>query len=71
VLNHLRTVHAAPGNLTGRSRRAVAFRYAGDDARYVVRKKGSRPIRDPGLQPGDPMASDIFPLVFPRSRMGL
>ena len=71
VLNHLRTVHAAPGNLTARSRRAVAFRYAGDDARYVVRKKGSRPIRDPGLQPGDPMASDIFPLVFPRARMGL
>jgi ectoine hydroxylase-related dioxygenase (phytanoyl-CoA dioxygenase family) len=71
VLNHLRTVHAAPGNLTARNRRAVAFRYAGDDARYVVRKKGSRPIRDPGLQPGDPMASDIFPLVFPRERMAL
>ncbi len=71
ILNHLRTVHAAPGNHTTRRRRAIAFRYAGDDARYVVRKKGSRPIREPGLQPGDPLACDIFPVVYPRSQMAV
>ncbi|MBM3505723.1 MAG: phytanoyl-CoA dioxygenase family protein [Alphaproteobacteria bacterium] len=71
VLNHLRTLHAAPGNATDSRRRAVAFRYAGDDARYVVRKKGSRPIEDPGLKPGDPMPCRIFPLVYPSSELGI
>ena len=69
ILNHLRTLHAAPGNHTPNRRRAVAFRYAGDDARYVVRKKGSRPIRDPGLNPGDPLACELFPVVHPRAEM--
>lgn len=69
ILNHLRTVHAAPGNHTSARRRAVAFRYAGDDARYVIRKKGSRPIRDPGLNPGDGLACDVFPVVFPRAEI--
>ena len=69
ILNHLRTLHAAPGNHTPNRRRAVAFRYVGDDARYVVRKKGSRPIRDPGLNPGDPLACELFPVVYPRAEM--
>jgi ectoine hydroxylase-related dioxygenase (phytanoyl-CoA dioxygenase family) len=65
VINHLRTLHAAPGNHTDRRRRAIAFRFTGDDAFYVERKKGSRPIVDPGLAPGDKMACDLFPTLWP------
>lgn len=66
VVNHLRTLHAAPGNHTAVRRRAIAFRFTGDDAQYVVRKKGSRPIVDPGLSPGDTMACDLFPTLWPK-----
>lgn len=66
IVNHLRTLHAAPGNTTRRRRRAVAFRFTGDDAYYVVRKKGSRPIVDPGLKAGDKMPCDLFPVLWPR-----
>lgn len=66
VVNHLRTLHAAPGNLTDQRRRAVAFRFTGDDAYYVVRKKGSRPIVDPGLTAGDKMPCDVFPQLWPK-----
>ena len=65
VVNHLRTLHAAPGNATDCRRRAVAYRFTGDRAHYVVRKKGSRPIVDPGLAPGDPMRSEVFPQLWP------
>lgn len=65
VVNHLRTLHAAPGNLTDMRRRAVAYRFTGDDAYYVVRKKGSQPIVDPGLKPGDPLECDLFPQLWP------
>ncbi len=66
VVNHLRTLHAAPGNHTDQRRRAIAFRFTGDDAQYVVRKKGSRPIVDPGLAPGDKMPCDLFPTLWPK-----
>lgn len=65
VVNHLRTLHAAPGNLTDMRRRAVAYRFTGDDAYYVVRTKGSQPIVDPGLAPGDVMSCDLFPQLWP------
>jgi ectoine hydroxylase-related dioxygenase (phytanoyl-CoA dioxygenase family) len=64
VVQHLLTLHHAPGNATQRRRRAVAVRYAGDDATYAVRKK-SPPLPVPvTLQAGDPLDSDIFPLVL-------
>ena len=65
VVNHLRTLHAAPGNSTDHRRRAVAYRFTGDDAYYAVRKKGSQPIVDPGLVQGDPMPCDVFPRLWP------
>lgn len=65
VINHLRTLHAAPGNLTDQRRRAVAYRFTGDDAYYVVRTKGSQPIVAPGLSHGDAMACDLFPRLWP------
>ena len=67
LAHHLLTVHGAPGNSTAdRRRRALAFRYAGDDARYAVRKVGPQPIRPPGLNPGDPFGCELFPQVWPR-----
>ena len=47
-----------------RRRRAVAIRYAGDGAVYIERKGMSKLIRDPGLSPGDPLDSKLFPVVW-------
>ena len=68
ILAHqLLTLHYAPGNSTAdRRRRALAFRYAGDDAVYAIRKTGPKPIRDPGLKPGDRFGCELFPQVWPR-----
>lgn len=63
VVQHLLTIHHAPGNLSDRRRRAVAVRYAGDDATFAFRQRGPRPPVDPGLNPGDPIDSDVFPVV--------
>lgn len=69
VVNHLRTLHAAPGNETDRRRRAVAYRFTGDNAHYVIRKKGSQPIVEPGLKHGDPMPCDLFPRLWPAPKV--
>jgi ectoine hydroxylase-related dioxygenase (phytanoyl-CoA dioxygenase family) len=69
IVNHLLTVHSARGNNTDRNRRAVAFRFAGDDATFAVRKAQYRlrPVEDPGLKPGDPFPQkhNLFPQVWP------
>ena len=58
-------VHGAPGNASNRRRRALATRWTGDDARYCVRPgEVAIPTRDPGLQHGDKMDCDDFPLVW-------
>ncbi len=63
---HALTVHGAPGNHSKTARRrAVAFRYTGDDAKFV-RRDGymSPPFEDVSLTPGAPMDSDHFPVVW-------
>ncbi|WP_270933467.1 phytanoyl-CoA dioxygenase family protein [Falsiroseomonas oryzae] len=64
---HALTVHGAPGNRSAARRRAISFRYAGDDVRWVQRPgRTAKLIRDPGLRPGDGLdRSDLFPRVFP------
>lgn len=63
---HARTLHAAPGNTGTHRRRAVAFRWTGDDAHFALRKgRMSPPFSDVTLQPGDPMDSETFPIVWP------
>lgn len=62
ILHHALTVHGAPGNDSTRRPRALATRWTGDDAVYVERKGMSKPIRHPGLTPGDPMDCDLFPI---------
>ena len=65
IVFHALTVHGAPGNAASdRRRRALSTRWAGDDAVYIERPAMSEPLRDPGLKPGDPLDSDLFPVVW-------
>ncbi|MCW5771098.1 MAG: phytanoyl-CoA dioxygenase family protein [Rhodospirillaceae bacterium] len=66
VAFHLSIVHYAPGNRTANRRRAISLRYAGDDATYAVRKRGPKLPRDPGLNPGDRLGGELFPMAWPR-----
>lgn len=65
---HGLTVHGAAGNPSRtRRRRALASNWAGDDATYGARPGYARPrFEGHGLAPGDPMACEMFPRVWPR-----
>lgn len=69
IVFHALTVHGAPGNLSARHRRrAYATRWLGDDARFAARRgRVSPPIDDHGLEPGDRMASERFPVIWQRT----
>ncbi len=68
---HFLTLHGAPANpsLEWR-RRAIAWRWLGDDAVFA-RRSGETSPPFPGLEqrlrPGDPMDTEEFPLVWPRA----
>lgn len=65
AVHHGLTVHGAFGNRTrDRRRRALACGYAGDGTRYAIRPTAPAKEEDPGLQPGDPLESDLYPCVF-------
>ncbi|MBM3517887.1 MAG: phytanoyl-CoA dioxygenase [Alphaproteobacteria bacterium] len=60
-------VHGAPGNRSPHRRRALATRWLGDDARYVIRPgEVAIPTFDPGLKPGERFDDPDFPLVWTR-----
>jgi len=66
---HALTVHGAPSNQSARHRRrGFAARWLGDDTVYA-RRSGEISPPFPGLEnrlsPGDAMAAEEFPLVFP------
>jgi ectoine hydroxylase-related dioxygenase (phytanoyl-CoA dioxygenase family) len=66
LVHHLLALHGAPGNTrSDRRRRAIAFRYVGDDSTYAVRPVGPKPIWDPGIAHGDRFGCDLFPRVWP------
>jgi ectoine hydroxylase-related dioxygenase (phytanoyl-CoA dioxygenase family) len=61
-------VHGAPGNTGLHRRRALATRWAGDDARYYRRTgEVAIPTEDPGLADGALLDSKRFPLVWTAS----
>lgn len=66
TVHHGLTLHAAGGNLRAdRSRRGLSMRFTGDDARFVERKWHPTTVEtDLGL--GDPLDSDVFPVVWTR-----
>jgi ectoine hydroxylase-related dioxygenase (phytanoyl-CoA dioxygenase family) len=62
-----RTLHGARGNTTDRRRRAFSLRLVGDDARYVERPgPTSPPFPGHGMQPGDRLREDWFPVIWQR-----
>ena len=68
VAFHDRTLHDAPGNELPRRRRAVSFRWVGDDATYTTRPWDvSPPYAPKGLRVGGPLNGDerftLGPLV--------
>jgi ectoine hydroxylase-related dioxygenase (phytanoyl-CoA dioxygenase family) len=66
LLHNLLMLHGSPGNgRSDRRRRAVAYRFAGDDSTYAVRNVGAKPIWDPGIRAGDKFGCDLFPQVWP------
>ena len=63
-------VHGAPGNNGHHRRRALATRWAGDDARYLRRPgEVAIPTEDPGLADGAKLDCDRFPLVWVDRRL--
>jgi len=66
IVFHGMTVHGAPGNSSGSTRRrALATRWTGDDVRYkVLPGEVGAPTRDPGLQDGACMDCDDFPIIW-------
>jgi ectoine hydroxylase-related dioxygenase (phytanoyl-CoA dioxygenase family) len=68
VAHHVLTVHGAAGNSSDRNRRAISFRYCGDDVRYAAKPAAIPQI---GLtttpDEGSPLYSRDYPLVWPRA----
>ncbi len=63
------TLHNAPANPGGTRRRAISFRFVGEDARYVERPhEVSPPFPQLGLRlaMNDPLPQDWFPVVWHR-----
>lgn len=67
IIHHVMTVHGAGGNLTDKPRRAISFRYTGDNVRYHA-KPGALPqpdIQQP-LENGSRLHSVDYPVVWPK-----
>ncbi len=68
IIHHVMTIHGSRGNVSSsRSRRAISFRYCGDDVRYFD-KPGAivQPHLQDKLNDGDPLFSRDYPVVWPR-----
>ena len=72
VAFHFLTVHGAPGNEGTMRRRGFATRWLGDDARFAERPgTTSPPYPGIGLEPGERMREDWFPVVWRAGPNGL
>ena len=64
---NFKTLHNAPPNTSGNRRRAISFRFFGDDARHAVRPHAvSPPYPEMGLQAphGAPLPESWYPVVW-------
>lgn len=67
VAFHYGILHGSRGNESTSRRRAFSLRLVGDDARYVERPgRTSPPFPGHGMQPGQKLREDWFPVVFRR-----
>jgi ectoine hydroxylase-related dioxygenase (phytanoyl-CoA dioxygenase family) len=67
IVHHVRTIHGAGGNPTGSMRRAISFRYCGDDVTYYDRPGAIPQVGvTHALKRGDPLYALDYPLVWPR-----
>jgi ectoine hydroxylase-related dioxygenase (phytanoyl-CoA dioxygenase family) len=58
--------HGSAGNASNETdRRALAFRYCGEDVRYAPRHATMPLLWDHGLEPGDRLGGSLFPQVWP------
>lgn len=59
-------MHGSAGNASNeRDRRAMAFRYCGQDVRYAPRHAAMPLLFKHGLKPGDALGGSLFPRVWP------
>lgn len=66
VAFNFRTLHGAPANTTHNRRRAVSFRWVGDDARFAKRKgRTSPPFPHLVFEDGAVFEGPDFPVVWP------
>jgi len=65
VVHHLATLHAAGPNRSDQARRAWAFRYAGDDARFLLRRARRESRAWYRLPDGAPLSDERFPVAWP------
>ena len=72
IVHHVLTVHGAGGNPSHQPRRAISFRYCGDDVRFFNRP-GAIPqvYTSHSLRDGDRLFSSDYPVVWPRPWPGL
>jgi len=64
VAFHMKTLHGAPSNSEPCPRRIVSLRYLGDDCVLARRPWKTSPPITGGLNIGDPMVSDEFPIAW-------
>ena len=65
VAFHYSILHGARGNDTDQRRRAFSLRFIGDDARFAERPgRTSPPFPEHGMQAGDRLREDWFPVVY-------
>lgn len=67
IIHHVKTIHGSGGNLSNdRMRRAVSFRYCGDDIRYFDKPGAIEQQYLKGkLDNGDLLNEEDYPLVWP------
>jgi len=69
VVFHMKTVHGAPGNTsTTTHRKVLSTRWLGDDAVFATRPWEISPPITGGLQPGQRVVCDTFPLVYTQTQ---
>lgn len=72
IVHHVRTVHGAGGNMSSRPRRAISFRYCGDDVTYLDRPGAIPQVGiTHDLRRGDRLFAKDYPVVWPRPWPGL